>query len=878
MEPLGRVTSMLYDAAERNFTVAVRALGDGVDVFSSKLSESEEYVYLEKILDFQVDEGVISWDPVEYATSYEVMLNGVKKRVTLPEFKDIPTDVSNRIQIKPIGTDDDIHYFSEWSDERNVKILRTPTPGWNNQLSLVDGEAGYAFEWTQVAGNVAGYTVKIVTPDGQSQEIGAGAEAVSVAYAFLDTGVYKVSVKANAEYEEGLYDSAYSKAIDVIRLAPPTTPNSSDITSNSHDLSSGFTVHFNKVFGANGYWLWKDGYKQDGITPQPLSTDRVDISVFNVTNQNQTITQEFEYAIQSVGSNELKTDSSGKQTVTLSSLTASNAKFKIHVLPTPTGLSFNGSMATWNTVEGSSGYIFAGWGKDQPVVEAEYDLMSSVVEANEYDVKVCAQGNGHEVLPSMYTASQKVIKLKRATNLRVITSGESEGRLEWDGPAIGSEGVGGYNAVISGYNEPVPADKIDDFNQYVTTDTVQVYIVTLAKEETDPNTNIHYITSEGSAVLKLTKLKAPIFPKNNYFNETELLWNEPTNMNESFAPKYEVWDVSDDTKYNGDYKGGKFNMSDFPAGRYSFKVRAIGDGVNYINSDFSEPCDTLTKLETPTLKVSLDQLSYTWTAVRDAQRYIIYVGGEKAGEWTHEGGKTYTYVPDKFLSATEYKVTLVAVSDAAMDSNPEIITQNVVIMSSPTISIGYTEKSYSPNGRIFATISEDIKNNPLYKYITGFRFTLGDASKAVTMKELNGSLTYTFDDTTSTGTFGVKVSVLSNMFAEDDNPDDKVFPEFYIESRPCTEQKITLLGTVGSTSVSVSKDLYLTWGTVSNAVSFDVTLVYKDGTSDKKVGLSAASRELSLTQEQLNNLDYAIIQAKGNGTTIIDGAEYKYDR
>ncbi len=101
----------------------------------------------------------------------------------------------------------------------------------------------------------------------------------------------------------------------------------------------------------------------------------------------------------------------------------------------------------------------------------------------------------------------------------------------------------------------------------------------------------------------------------------------------------------------------KFSLSNY-TGAVSVKVTAMATGYN---SSVATASYTLTKLPTPSGIVVLgDQIK--WTAVADADKYIVMINGEKAGET-----ETNAFaIPDNYkATGMEYTVSVQAVSETA---------------------------------------------------------------------------------------------------------------------------------------------------------------------------------------------------------------------
>lgn len=791
----------MYEANGMSFNLTMKSVGDGIDVFSSAESKSHSYVYLKQATNFVVDSGVLKWDPVDGATSYAVVVNNAEKTVNKAEYSNIVAGKDNLIKVKPLGKDSpDVTHFSDWSAEQKVHILATPLTSWNSDMNL-DGEAMNAFEW-EPNPSAAGYEILITLPDGNTDTKASSADRSNFGYAFEESGTYKIQVKAVAESDTEIYDSAYSKPITVIRLAPPSPDQQSFLSSNPEDLSKGFTATFVNDAKALGYAIYKDG-SLVASTANGSSSKNV-IKVTDIVNSNDTTRQEYHYTAQAIGSGK-ETVSGGDRIVTLSSLSSKNYPFTITVLSTPTDLVINGSILTWSNVQGANGYKVAGIGTGAQVPTETVDFSQMNIDAGDYSATVRARGNGSDVLPSPVSAYVRIRKLAAPTDIHVVTSGESEGALRFDDV----RGATSYNVYFNGATDPVNSNNVDNVYEHVTVTGVKIEVVAVADSYDDAE-QIHCLTSDKSKAVVLTKLATPYFPETPHNNKA-LLWVGPTNVNS--APGYHVF-TGTGLAYSGVYNGTEFDLSGFDAGTYTFYVQAVGDGRTTINSDKSEPV-TITKLEQPTVALNKDQGVYYWQGVSDAQRYVVRVNGEVVKTIPAEGGSYYySYAPvDVFTAITTYSVTVTATSDSDIDSKPYTIEQSVKQLSAPDFTIKYSEPAYTMGGKIQVSATATDPN------ANGFVFSVGGATSE---PQASGTYEHTVN---ATGNYTVVVVSVGAKF--DSNG------IYYINSPTTSSKSLRILGSVSTTSIKLSPSGKLSWNAVDGAVNgYEVEVTYDDGTTE----------------------------------------------
>ena len=824
---VGNSVNYVLGDAKGDFNVSVKALGNGANTFSGTVSETKTFIFLDMVENIRVESGVLLWDAVSEATGYKLKLNGnvYSETITGCEFNKLTANVSTTIQVMPINSDNT--YFSDWSAAYTVLILPAPVLQWNDSMDL-DGQQNNNIYWDGIA-NAVGYTVRIVTPDGK-EEHDLGETDRSYAHDYAKIGTYTVELRANAQKGDGsVVDSIFSTPITIIRLAPPTVSKSDYLQSNPDDLSKGFTVNFDSVSGAKGYVLYQDNNKvQESTANQFRVTEIIGDSII----EEQTLN----YKIQSKGS---ISRSQGKIVVNLDSLSESSYAFAITVLAVPSTPDISGYTYSYGKVEKATGYAVDIGGKSYVSNNVTYDL--SNLEAGNYSVRVCARGNGSNILASNYTGPIDVYRLEAPTNIRIATSDESEGRISCTLDLHADSAV----VVFNNNGVAIPADDIKNINQYVTEQGTTVYMQAIAnKFSADRKT--YYMTSRPSPTEMFTMLAAPTFGDVKFTN-TQFIWKAPSNMNANvYTPTYEVYNAAGRV-YNGDKNGTTMNIADFKGGeQYVFQVKAIGNGTNYINSAKSEAV-SIYKLATPEVKRENGQ--YTWKGVADAVSYAVYVDGKLMETFTHRSGQTYAYTP-KFTEVGTYTVEIFAIGDngyRSIDSTPNTIEQVTKQLDTPDFKFSYNKDAYENDGQLVATIT---KESP---YANGYYYTIAGAT--VYSKES----TYAHKPN-STGTFYGRVYAAGGNFDENGI--------FYVDSQSAGGQnnssyEIILLDTPNPSNWNLTEDGKLTWTAVSNAIGYEVEVTVN---GVKRELQTLKTNTLFLTDVTENDTITIRIRATGNST------------
>lgn len=822
-----------YNAERTSFNVAIKALGDAdgtnKNVFPSRLGEKSDFVYMDRITDIRVENGIVEWNEVENAVSYELVVNGSKQTVTTNKYEGLTAGKENRIKIKPVAANV-AGYFSEWSDEQTIFLLNSPVIRWNDALSL-DGETANSVYWDAVTGHTASYEVRVVHPNGEVTTEIYGATQTYFGYDYLAVGEYEVSVKAVADRSQNAYDSPYSEPIKVIRLSAPSPSNKDYITSDPTDQSKGFTVRFNAVPGATSYQLYRDGVIMEGY----VSTEPT-FSVAQVVEENLTDAQTINYSVRSIGS--IRNDA-GQKTVTLSSLTQDSMSFEIRVLAVPRNLSVAGFTLGWDHSANAEEYTLQ-CGATLTCKTNSCDL--SMLAAGGYEASVCARGNGEAVLASRYTAPISIVRLDAPGNIRIGTEGISEGVLTWDEVAKAQS----YQVYFNNDDQPIPANSVDNINKYITTDAVSVRMVAVANSYSEAD-GVYYLTSLPSQTKQFIKLQAVTFTRPS-FSGTEMRWNVPSNINtDVYTPSYIVYDTNG-FAFNGQINGTTMDLSSLESGTHQFTIKCIGDGVNYINSDMSDPV-SITKLDTPVVRA--EDNAYKWSGVSGANGYVVKIDGEQVKKIDHTGTGEYSYKPT-FDQQKEYYVEVIAVGDggySSIDSSPWVIKQTTKKLTTPTIQFSYSEESYSSTGEIIVRVK------PM-TYATGYVFTVGGVTSGVITE------TEYRCNPQSTGIFSIEVYAVGGGF---DNTG-----VCYINSAAAgggSTCEITLLGAPNVGNIVGNRDGKFTWDPVPNNNGYELILTYDDGSSETVI--VDKSKGPTYTVARLSELVEIQIRTLGNGKTTI---------
>ncbi len=735
-----------YDSHNTNFGVTIKAIGDGDGVCDSVTSEVHNFVYLQTATNLQVNSGVLSWDMVNGATAYKIKIDGEVQETLLTEnnYSSFNPGRSYDVQIMPVSTEN--KYFSSWSAVKSLNILPAPVIQWNGSLEHSGGQM-QSIKWDKVSG-AAGYTVEVFLNNEPVEEKEPfGGENNYFEYNYAEIGTYTVRVKTNATIGSDNYDSKFCEAFTVVRLAPPTLYNNNAIVSDPYDLSAGFTVSFNTVAFAFEYSII-------GNSGEKAKSNTNSIKVTDLDRDSTDITRgdDITYRIRSIAPSYI----AGARTAYISSLPADDLTFTVSVLPQPADLDIGGTTLSWGQITNALGYVVSIDGGDpQNAQNNSFDL--DRLSAGDYLIKVCSKGNGSTVLPSVYTGAINVIRLKAPTDLHVGTSGNDENMLGWNN--ANNDGVDGYNVYINGtlYTKAQENGNLNVENLVQTTGTT-IDVCTNGKGWNSHET-IYYMTSEPSSPLSVTKLAAPTFPEVAFTN-SQFVWNAPANIySHAYSPTYEVLDGSNnDATLAMGLNSTSWDISVLVAGAYSLKVKAIGNGTEFINSTESSLA-SIRKLETPT--VTVKGSNYVWPAVAWASGYSVFVGSEKVFN-TDAVQDTYEFTPN-FREQTTYSVKVIAVGDGGnntIDSDAYSFAQTTQQLTVPTFSVRYSSEIVKNDGKIIIDITQGSANANGYRYVVG--------GKSTTLLRADGGHTHFEADLCEPGAYNIVVHAVGGSFSAAD--------------------------------------------------------------------------------------------------------------
>lgn len=698
-----------YAAGTEDFNVSVCAVGnDSKHIYASAFSEAKKYTYIAPIEGLNVVDGILKWTASQNAVRYKIKINGItnNEELTTNEYAALSSGSSYRIQILPIGESD--FYFSRWSNEITVNILRSPV------VSYGDG----VIKWNQVTG-CSGYEIKINKGDTVIHTSSVGADTFIYEYAFDDAGDYSVYVKATSLGVGGVYESKYSAAYSVKRLATPTNAQIVNRPLEQNQVS----VTFTPVVGASGYSLLADDVEI--ATVSSGSTFSVDLS--RMTNNTEEAVVNF-------------------KVVARGAVTTSGAildckvplEFNVTRLATPSNVMISGNQITWDSVNHTSKYVLTIDGKRTEVTTTSYTLTD--LAAGTHSVYVQAMGNGEEVITGGFSNALDLNKLATPTSLII-----KDGLLSWNTIA----GATAYKVILGTeiYNADATSFNLLGYESYIAEGRgTQISVFAIGNGS-------DVIDSDVSATRTISKYNRPTNVKVSGDN---LVWN-PASVDSINCNAYKLI-ISEDggEEYVVQVTGSSYSMSNFEAGNYEVKVVAMGDYVQTINSPESNVY-SFTKL------AAIEQVNrigntYSWDVIPGATAYEIKLS--KDATWTKIN--TNSYVPN-FTTEGEFEVSIKAIGNGVdiIDSDIYSFTQRVNRFTQPV------EQDALTNNNAFKV---EVEGNCLTVTLRkqdgaiGYKLFVGGIERNNIISETASEVVFNFVMTTVGSIYRVQVQVTGKVF------------------------------------------------------------------------------------------------------------------
>lgn len=717
-----------YTAGKQDFSVSVLAVGDeSKNIYRSKFCEEKKYTYIPPIEGLNVVDGVLKWTAPENAVSYRVKVNGIiaNDELQTNEFAAISSGQSYRIQILPIGKTD--FYFSTWSSEITVNILRSPVVSYGDSV----------IKWNEVTG-ASGYELRIMKDDEVVHTTSVGAEAFVYNYAFEDAGEYSVQVKATSLGVGGIYESKFSTPYSVRRLGTPTN----EIVENRPLEQNQVSVSFTPCTGATGYSLLANG--AEIATIKNGSTFSIDLS--KLTGYDESTVN-------------FKIIAKGGITSAGAVLESNKAlEFVVTKLATPQNLAINGTQISWDAVNRTSKYVLTIDGKRTEVTTTSFTLTD--LSAGTHSIYVQAMGNGSEVITGGFSNALDIKKLATPSALNI-----KDGLISW-GQVPGATA---YKVILG----------TETYNTDTTSFDLEGYISSIQEGQ---GTQISvYALGNGSDVINsdvsaTRTISRYARPTSVQVNGDVMVWN-PSSLNSVNCNKYiiTIVDMVNFTTNDVTVTGTSYQMSNFAPGNYTVSVVAVGDNVNTLNSPASSEF-VFTKLGNITNLVKQGK-TITWDEVFEANGYEIKLS--KDATWTKITEASLTPV---FTTEGEFEISIRALGDGinVISSDVYSFTQRVRRLTQPVL-----DSTLNNVNAFNVEVSGNMVTVTVKKPdgATDCKMFVGGIERDDVISETETEIVYQFIMTTVGAEYSIQVQVIGGEFSDGGN--------YMMDSNKSTEYKVT---------------------------------------------------------------------------------------
>jgi len=717
-----------YAAGKEDFSVCVLAVGDeSRNVYSSKFCEAKKYTYIAPIEGLNVVDGVLKWTAPKNASSYRIKINGIvaNEELKTNEFAAISSGQSYRIQILPLGKSD--FYFSNWSNEITVNILRSPTVSYGDSV----------IKWNQVAG-AAGYELKVMQGDKVVHTTALGEEVFVYNYAFESEGDYTVQVKATSLGVGGIYESKYSTPYSVKRLGTPAN----EVVENRPLEQNQVSVSFTPCPGATSHSLLANGVEI--ATIKSGSSFSIDLS--KLTGYEEA-TVNFQIVAKGGVTSKGAVLDSGKA-----------LEFTVTKLATPQNVMINGTQISWDSVNRTSKYVLTVDGKRTEVTTTSFTLTD--LSAGVHSIYVQAMGNGSEVITGSFSNELEIKKLATPTTLNI-----KDGLISWGQVA----GATAYKVVLG--TETYNTDTTSfDLTGYISTiqegQGTQISVYALGNGS-------DVIDSDVSATRTISKYARPT---NVQVAGDVLVWN-PSTLNSVNCNKYilTIIDTVNFTSNDVTVTGTSYQMSNFAAGNYTVSVVAVGDNVSTLNSPSSTEFSFL-KLGNIT-NVVKDGATITWDEVVNADGYEVKLS--KDATWTKIND---AFLTPNFTTEGEFEISIRALGNGTDIINSDVysFTQRVRRLTQPTVDDTMNNVNAYKVEVVGNQITVTVKKQ---SGATDYKMFVGGIERDDVISETETEIVFGFIMTTVGAEYSIQVQVIGGAFADGGN--------YMMDSNKSTEYKVT---------------------------------------------------------------------------------------
>ncbi len=672
---------LLNATPEQTHNITMFAIGDSIMYLNSNYIDSKDFYQLPNVQNFTVEDGILRWDSIAGASEYEVYIKDQIEEhfnevtdltVASSNFFDLSSTPIGQYTAMVRGRGDSITNLTTASSEYiDFEILDTPQ---NFRISngilvwdSVHNASGYTINIDDsVAEVISGnryilddsypegiYSIKIATygnginfissdytdviigdktvaptnlkvSDGTVETFGTliWDEVPDAIYYMVNiAGGYfretETMFDANYSYIDGIYDAkVYAVKLDGILSDPSNLVRVEKLAVPANLRVEGSIIKWDSVLNSEGYYLY---INEDTIT---IDSNEIVSYDFNEINYDNYAVGTFNVSIRAIGDSVDKLNSHYSENVA------------INVMAAPSGLNVSGGRIAWNSVDGALEYELSI--NDVPLIVGDINscLLPDSYEFGAYDLKIKAIGNDSTNITSAYSNIFSAIRLDHPENL-----GLDNGKVDYDTVANSD----GYLVLVTDEENYEAGIYVGTATTYELNNTFISANYDIAVRAVGDDTI--YLTSVPSPQINADKINIVIDFK---IEDGILKWTP-----NSEASEY-ILKINDGTYYIGIVNSYSLPDNLVQTG-YEIKIKARGDSVNKLNSNYTNTINA-TKMDMVTnLKVEDGIIKWDGVTAPDGYTIKISDGVDLNYEEILSSG-TSQYVLDELFAPDAYEI------------------------------------------------------------------------------------------------------------------------------------------------------------------------------------------------------------------------------
>ena len=539
-----------------------------------------ELISLAKPLQVVYDGAQLKWGAVStggdlgYVVSYQLRVNGVDREATTVQtsYSNFDTGIEYTVAVRAKG-DNAKYSDSQYSDSVTFTKLASPAitnaSKQDNKLIFdkVNGATSYelSVKYNSVAltGAEADMFTTVPFVVGSTQ----------VEYAIpqdVPAGEYTFTVKALGNVSVNLYDSEFSGAVSITKLARPA---------NAHIV--GGLLTWKNVLGATGYVVTlSSGFS--GVVNYALGAS---ITSFTIPADYIAENAQFEARVQALGDGVTAISS------------AIEGPCATERLDAPTSLGISGTQLSWGAVANATHYgIRIGAASLEELAYGTSFDLAGKVPVGTVDIQIVAHGDNTHYVVSNPSSSLVLTKLGKPNNFRI-----SGGSISWDRDYNASGFIIYINdrAVnLSGDATSYAMDYyIDDYDElkFFPSGNYSVKIKSIGNGSTIFDSEVFDLTDAQGVALVVIKLPAP---ENFRVDSGKIMWDSLPNAG-SFMLEISKDDVVSEHVVQNAEASINALLELFSDGIYGFRIRALASASPYISGSYPTVGLVASKYATP---------------------------------------------------------------------------------------------------------------------------------------------------------------------------------------------------------------------------------------------------------------------------------------